>query len=62
MAVSDAKKRANAKWNQENLKQFAIAFNKKNDSDVIKRLEEVPNRADYIRQLVRSDIEKNKTL
>lgn len=59
MTVSDAKKKANAKWNKKNLKQFIFAFNKNSDADVIERLERVPNRTDYIRELVRKDIENN---
>lgn len=46
-------------WNKTNLKSVTIQFNKVSDKDIIDKLNEVPNKTDYIRQLIRSDIEQS---
>ena len=46
-------------WNKTNLKSVTIQFNKVSDKDVINRLNQVPNKTDYIRQLIRKDIEQS---
>ncbi len=50
-------KRSN-EWNKKNLKSVTIQLNKVSDSDVIEKLNSVPNRTDYIRQLIRKDLKK----
>lgn len=40
--------------------QIHVRFRKTSDSDVIEKLNSVPNKADYIRQLVLDDIAKTK--
>lgn len=50
-------KRSN-EWNRKNLKSVTIQLNKVSDSDVIKKLNSVSNRTDYIRQLIRKDLNK----
>lgn len=46
-------------WNKTNLKSVTIQFNKVSDKDIIDKLNEVSNRTDYIRQLIRKDIEQS---
>lgn len=55
---------AAAKQRQESLnrtmKAISIRFHKVNDADVIAMLDQQENKADYIRQLIRADIESKK--
>lgn len=60
MPKSAAAKKANAKWMKNNLKQFKFGFNKNNDQDIIDWLETRPNKIQYIKDLIRADIAKNK--
>lgn len=53
---SEARIRANTKYNQSHTVQVAFRANIKTDEDVIQRLKEVPNVAGYIKQLIRDDI------
>lgn len=48
------------KFHKENYIQIHVRFRKTSDSDVIEKLNSVPNKADYIRQLVLDDIAKTK--
>ncbi|MCR5797638.1 MAG: hypothetical protein K6G63_06945 [Eubacterium sp.] len=49
-------RRAVKKYDKENTRTFAFKFNKKNDSDIIEKLDTVHNRAGYIKELIRRDI------
>lgn len=60
MAMSEAQKRASAKWNAKALRQITLHFNKENDADVLRKMDSVPNKTDYVRQLVREDIGKEE--
>lgn len=44
-------------WGKEHLKAFTFRFNVDTQSDIIKQLEEQPNKAKYIADLIRQDIE-----
>ena len=48
------------KFHRENYVRLCVRFRKASDSDVIEKLNSVPNKADYIRQLVLDDIAKTK--
>jgi len=48
------------KFHKEKMTNFGIRFHNENDKDVIERLRTVPNKTDYIRQLVRADLNKSK--
>ena len=50
-------KRSN-EWNKKNLKSVTIQLNKVSDSDVIEKLNLVSNKTEYIRQLIRKDLNK----
>ena len=56
MPINHARSRASMKYNDQNVKQFKIALNKKTDADIIERLEAVPNKQGYIKKLIREDI------
>ena len=44
---------------KEKYRAFSIKLDRKDDADVIAKLESVPNKVDYIASLVRADIMKN---
>ena len=49
---------ATSRYLKANCKGFYLQYNLKTDADIIKKLQEVPNKQDYIRKLIRADIEK----
>lgn len=56
MAVSDAQKKAQAKYDAANMRHYSIKLHKVNDADIIERLDAVENKQDYIKILIRKDI------
>ena len=54
--TSDAQMRAVAKYNAENTKQYAFRLNITTDKDVIEKLDHLTNKAGYIKELIRADI------
>lgn len=57
MATSEARKRATAKYDASNTRQFRLKLNIKTDADIIARLEECPNVQGYIKTLIRQDMQ-----
>lgn len=49
---------AQRKYDKVNCKFYHLKFNLKTDADVIKKLDSVPSRQNYIRQLIRTDIKE----
>lgn len=47
---------------KNNCERFTINFNKVHDADIIEQLNKQENKRQYIRQLIRSDIEDKKAL
>ena len=60
MSMTAAQLKAGYKYDRENTTQFRLKLNNKTDMDIIKRLESVPNKQGYIKQLIRTDLEKGK--
>lgn len=56
MAYSKA---ANERWNKTNQQRYTIAFMRRTEADLIEKLETVPNRAGYIKALIRRDLAAN---
>lgn len=54
--VSDAQKRADAKYKREKTQQFAFRFFPK-DRALWDHLQKQPNKAEYIKSLIRADME-----
>ena len=52
--------KASAEWAKEHIKHIKVAFNIDTDSEVINKIMSVPNKTDYIRQLVLDDLAKEK--
>lgn len=50
---------SNEKWRKANTKIVNMRFNIDSDADILEKLDQVENKADYIRQLIRKDIENN---
>ena len=44
------------RYAKKNIKQFKIDCVMSTEADIIKKLESVPNKAGYIKQLIRADI------
>lgn len=53
------RKETKAEYYARTTKAFKIQLRKEADADVIKKLNNVPAKTDYVRNLIRNDIEKN---
>lgn len=53
--VTDAQKRAAAKYDKSHTKGVYIKLNKTTDADILNRLQEVGNVQGYIKELIRKD-------
>ncbi len=51
---------ANAKYLKEHTKRYVINVGLNTEQDIYERLEQKDNKAGYIKQLIRDDIEKSK--
>lgn len=51
---------AQRKYDAVNCKFYTMKFNRKTDADVIEKLDSVPGRQDYIRQLIRKDLNQTE--
>lgn len=59
---SDAEKRAQARYDEAHkaeFKNYHFKFRIEGNEDILERLEQERNKQNYIRQLIRADIEKN---
>lgn len=59
--VTDAKRKANAKYDKENMVQRVVRFSPR-ERDLLEHLDNQPNRAGYIKQLIRADMERGGTM
>lgn len=57
MPVSDAQKRAKAKYDMKTV-QYVFRLRLDGDADVIARLRSIPNKTEYLRRLIRADMKK----
>jgi hypothetical protein len=48
------------KWDAENTKQYKLKLMLRTDQDIIEKLDSVPNRQGYLKDLIRKDIAKDK--
>ena len=51
---------ANLRYEKKNILQVKVGFNRNTESELVERLEEEPNRARYIKELVREDVRRRK--
>lgn len=47
-------------WNKKNQRRFNIVFNVNKDLDIIHKLECIPLKNDYLRRLIREDINREQ--
>ena len=56
---SDARIRANAKYNKENTKNVVLHLNITTDKDILDYLQKKDNKTGYIKDLIRDDMARN---
>lgn len=54
------RKEVSKKWSKEHTRCINVRYNIENDKDILDKLDSVDNKGDYIRQLIRKDLEENK--
>ena len=57
---SEARLRANNKYAKKNVSQVCLKYVTKNNQEILEKLNSVPNKADYVRQLILQDLEREK--
>jgi len=55
-----AKLQSDYRYKKKAQKAYTLRFHRENDLEVIHKLNTVPNRCDYIRQLILSDLHKEE--
>ena len=58
MTTSDAKIKANNKFNKANTRMVSLRLNYKTDADIISKLDSVESKMGYIKSLIRKDLKK----
>lgn len=58
--TSEAKMRANSKYEKKNIRQILLKFHKTHEAEIIEKLDSVPSKNNYIRQLILQDLEREK--
>ena len=46
------------RYKEKNIRQVKFEFNLKTDADILSKLDSVPNKTGYIKNLIREDIKK----
>ena len=59
MAITEAQKRATAKYLKESMVQVAIRVNKNTDMDVLEYLQTIDNKRAYFLSMIRADISRH---
>ena len=54
--ASEARIRANKKYDEAHTKQYKIKLNLNSDSDIIEKLDSLDNKTGYIKSLIRKDL------
>ena len=57
---SEARLRANNKYAKKNVSQICLKYVTKNNREILEKLNSVPSKADYVRQLILQDLEREK--
>ena len=56
MASTEGQKKSAMKYAKTHCIRVNLSFNKRTDEDVLKKLDSVPNKQGYIKELIRQDI------
>ena len=54
------KNKYDQKFHRENYTRYVLSFRNNSDTELIQKLNSIPNKTDYIRQLVLADIKKSQ--
>ena len=49
-----------SRWQKENTRCINVRYHLKNDAEILEKLDSVPNKGNYIRQLILADIHKSE--
>lgn len=58
--TSEARLRAQIKYEKKNVSQICLKYVTKNNREILEKLNSVPSKADYVRQLILQDLEREK--
>lgn len=58
--TSEARLRAQIKYEKKNVSQVCLKYVTKNNQEILDKLNSVPSKADYVRQLILQDLEREK--
>lgn len=58
--TSAARLRAQTKYEKKNVSQVCLKYVTKNNKEILEKLNSVPSKADYVRQLILKDLEREK--
>lgn len=58
--ASEAQLRAQIKYEKKNVSQVCLKYVTKNNQEILDKLNSVPSKADYVRQLILQDLEREK--
>ena len=47
------------RYNKQYMKSVTFSFNRKTEQELLDKLDNVPNKSGYIKQLIRADIERS---
>lgn len=56
--ASEARLRAQIKYEKKNVSQVCLKYVTKNNKEILEKLNSVPSKADYVRQLILQDLER----
>lgn len=57
---SEARLRATKKYEKKNIRQILLKFHKTHEAEIIEKLDSVPSKNNYVRQLILQDLEREK--
>lgn len=60
MSQTDAQRRAKKKYDDRTAFRVSIKLNRMTDEDIIEKLESVENKQQYIKELIKNDLEKER--
>lgn len=58
--ASEAQLRAQIKYEKKSVSQVCLKYVTKNNKEILEKLNSVPSKADYVRQLILKDLEREK--
>ena len=58
--TSEAQLRAQIKYEKKSVSQVCLKYVTKNNQEILEKLNSVPSKADYVRQLILQDLEREK--